>query len=418
MRQIRCGRLFDPGRREFSDATVLLVGPDGRIVERLPADRVAPGPEEVDLSDAWVLPGLVDAHDHFGIDRGDGEVEAGQDIQWRVLKGVKNARAMLASGITTVRSAGEKHYLGQHVRRAIDAGWIDGPRSVLSGEPICSTGGHGCSLGIEADGPDAVRTAVRTNFKRGADMIKMIITAGTTTRTGPLARPCFGRDEIDAAVAEVELHGGRIGVHCYGGDAATWAIDAGVTSIEHGTYLTDGQLDMMAARGIFLVSTSSVMGAASADPNVRPFMRQRFDEVRRAYVGLLTRARVRGVRVAVGCDTNHASMADEVRTLLDAGYQPGDALAVATSAGAALCGLEPDVGSLDPGRYADLVAVNGTVGTDPVGALRHPTAVFVGGVRQLTERSFGPDRTPADPESVSIGEPRTDDGTGGLPVHR
>lgn len=391
MRHITCGRLFDPEARTFLDATTLVVAEDGRITGRRPGLVSEPGSELLDLSGNVVLPGLVDAHDHFGIDRGDGGDEARQDAQWRALKGAKNARAMLASGITTVRSAGEKHNLGAHVRRAIDAGWIDGPRTVLSGEPISSTGGHGWALGIEADGPDAVRTAVRTNIKHGADMIKMVLTGGTTSRTGPLVAPSFQEDEIYAAVTEAKLQGRRIGVHCYGGLAATWAITAGVTSIEHGTYLDDEQLDMMAARGTFLVSTSSVMRAASTDPGVRPYMRERFGQVERDYVDLLVRARERGVPVAAGSDTNHASMAEEIRTLLDAGFATTHALAVATSAGATLCGLEADVGSLDVGRYADLVAVEDVVLEDPVTALRRPAAVVKGGVRQPADVSQGGD---------------------------
>lgn len=379
MRHIRCGQLFDPATGEFTPQVTLVVDDDGRVVRHLRGGEPDVDADVLDLSTEWVLPGLFDAHDHFGIDRGDGEQEAHQDMQWRALKAVKNARSMLESGITTVRSAGEKHYLGQHVRRAIEAGWIRGPRTVLSGEPIASTGGHGCALGIVADGPAAVRKAVRTNVHRGVDMIKMVVTGGTTTTTGPLVSACFARDEIEAAVAEADLRGKRIGMHCYGGPAATWAIQAGVTSIEHGTYLSDEQLELMAERGTFLVSTSSVMSAAAADPGVRTFMRARFGEVQRSYVALLSRARAIGVRVAIGSDTNHASLADEVRTLLEAGYPAHEALTIATSAGAALCGLESDVGGLAPGQYADLITVGGTVVTDPAAALRAPTVVVKGG---------------------------------------
>jgi len=132
----------------------------------------------------------------------NGETEAMQDPQWRILKGVKNARAMLASGITTLRSAGEKHNLGHYLRRAIEAGWVPGPRLVLSGAPICSTGGHAWFLGVEADGPDGVRAAVRKNIKDGAEMVKMIITGGVTTPGGSLIRTCFTQPEIRAAVEE------------------------------------------------------------------------------------------------------------------------------------------------------------------------------------------------------------------------
>lgn len=379
MRYIKCGHAFDSESGKFRGPLTYGVDDLGRIATSDPSDSEVSRGELLDLSQDWVIPGLVDAHDHFGIDRGDGAQEAAHDLQWRALKGAKNARAILRSGVTTMRSAGEKGGLGNHIRAAIGAGWLPGPRTFLSGQPISSTGGHGCSLGIEADGPDAVRAAVRRNIKDGADMIKMIITAGTTTKTGALARPCFQKDEVDAAVGECRIQERRIGVHCYGGDAATWAIEAGVTSIEHGTYLSDGQLEAMAEQGIFLVSTASVMGAAAADPNVRPFMRERFAQVERDYVSLLERARRIGVPMATGCDTNHASMADEIAILAAAGHTASEVLQIATRGGATLCGLQSEVGDLKPGHYADMVVVDQTVVDDPASAVRAATRVIKGG---------------------------------------
>ena len=383
LRVVHCGLLVpgggDPPLRQ---ATLVL---DGDRVHAIEPGWPSPAEgQPIDLRDAAVMPGRGDGHDHFGIEMGDGEPAARQDPQWRALKGTKNARAMLASGITTLRNAGEMHHLGRHVRAAIEAGWLPGPRTVLSGIPICSTGGHGWFLGIEADGADAVRAAVRANVKGGADMIKMIVTGGVTTPGGTLARPCFTRAEIEAAVDESHLAGKRIGVHCYGGPAATWAIDAGVDSIEHGTYLTEAQLDAMAARQTFLVSTVGVMRAAADTPSVAPFMRERFRQVSEDYVALLERARARGIRVAVGCDTHHAALADEVDALLAAGYTPTEALRAATTGGAELCGREGEVGALRPGMLADFLALDRGLLDDPTGALRRVRAVYKGGARQPT----------------------------------
>jgi imidazolonepropionase-like amidohydrolase len=345
--------------------------------------QAPPAAQVVDLTSFAVMPGLVDAHDHFGIDMGDGETAAMQDPQWRTLKGVKNARAMLASGITTLRNAGEMHNLGLHIRRAIEAGWIEGPRTVLSGVPISSTGGHGWFLGLEADGADEVRKAVRTNLKAGTEMIKMIVTGGATTPGADLNHPCFGELEIRAAVEETHLAGKRIGVHCYGGPAATWAIEAGVDSIEHGTYLTDEQLDLMARLGTFLVVTSSVMRAAAESTSVAAFMRERFRRVSEDYVVLIRRARTHKVRVAVGCDTHHASIAEEVETLIAAGFTAVEALTVATRGGAEQCGMDRQVGSLVPGKLADFIAVEGDLEADPTLALRQVRHVFKNGQPQF-----------------------------------
>jgi imidazolonepropionase-like amidohydrolase len=328
------------------------------------------------------MPGLVDAHDHFGINMGDGEPAARQDTQLRALKAAANARAMLASGITTLRNAGEKHNLGIHVRDAIERGWIAGPRTVLSGIPICATGGHGWFLGMEVDGPENVRRAVRENVKAGADMIKMIITGGVTTPGARVAAECTSREEVAAAVAEAHALGRRIGVHCYGGPAATWAIDAGVDSIEHGTYLDDAHLDAMAQRGTFLVSTTSVMRAAARDERVVEFMRRRFGEIDDDYRDLLIRARERGLRIAAGCDTHHASMHEELQALLDAGFTGPEALQIGTLSGAAQCGRDAEVGSLEPGKLADLIALDGDLEDAPVAALQRVARVFKGGSEQ------------------------------------
>ena len=378
--RIRFRSLFDSEGGQFLERAVMTIK-DGSVHGIEQSDD-AWEQYEIDHGDLVALPGLVDAHDHFGIDMGDGESEAQQDPQWRTLKGVKNAKAMLASGITTLRSAGERHGLGLHMRKAIEAGWCVGPTAVLSGTPICSTGGHGWFVGIEADGADAVRAAVRQNVKQGCEMIKMIVTGGVTTPGGTLVRTCFTEAEVHAGIEEAHLAEKRIGLHCYGGEPASWAIAAGVDNIEHGTFLDDNQLSDMAAKEIFLVATTSVMKAASRDEQVAPFMRERFGYVAQHYVELLGRAKAAGVQVAVGCDTHHASLAEEVETLLTSGYTPSQALQAATIVGARSCGRGDAVGSLVPGKAADFVVVDGDPNSDPVHALSNVIAVYKAGEAQ------------------------------------
>lgn len=378
--RVRCKRLFDSVAAEFLDGVVLVI--DDGLVGAIDRDHGESSDYDADFGDAYIVPGLVDAHDHFGIDMGDGEEAAGQDPQHRALKGVKNARLMLESGITTLRSAGELHGLGNHMRKAIAMRWCIGPRAVLSGVPICSTGGHGWFVGTEADGPDAIRSAVRRNVKNGCDMIKMIITGGVTTPGGTLVRTCFTQAEIEAAVSETHMAEKRIGVHCYGGPAATWAIEAGVDNIEHGTFLDDDQLGAMRSQDTLLVATTSVMKAAADDETVAPFMRDRFREVSVEYVALLDRAKAAGVRIAVGCDTHHASLAEEVETLLEAGFTTAEALQAATLTGAHAAGVGDQVGSLSVGKHADFLVLDADPSEDLPKALRSIRAVYKAGILQ------------------------------------
>lgn len=376
--KILCGQMIDGTGAEPRRNVVLEIEGDTVASVR---ERAAVETDLLDWSECTVLPGLVDCHDHLTINMGDGEVEAQQGDAWRAIKGSANARAMLKSGITLLRSASEKHNMGAPLRQAIESGLIPGPRLVLAGDCIVATGGHGWFLGIEADGVDAVRRAVRQQVKVGADFVKVIVSGGVTTPGGALVRSCFTYPEIEAAVDEAHRGGKPITVHAYGGDAATDSIRAGVDAIDHGTYVTDADLDMMMAKGTWMVSTVSVMRAASEASHVRPFMRERFKKVAEDYVATLVRARARGVKVVVGCDTHHASVADEISALVEAGYTPMEAIIAGTARGAEFCRMGDRTGKLQHGYFADLIAVRGNPLSD-IGALREVVAVVKGGAVQ------------------------------------
>lgn len=347
-------------------------------------EAIAPGDErstdhvDVDWHDRYVVPGLIDSHDHFCIHMGDGIPQASKPTEWRSISGLDAARQMLASGITFLRNAGEKGNTGVWVRQAIREGRFAGPDAILSGEPITSTGGHGWFLAVEADGPDGFRRAVRGQAKAGAEMIKLIITGGVTTPTSSLVRPCATSEEIQAGIGEAHAQGLRVGVHAYGGEAATTAIEAGVDSIEHGTFLSKDDLRKMSDSGTWLVCTSSVMTAASRDDSVAGFMRERFASVARAYRDTIVAARNLGVRITVGCDTHHASLAEELEFLVSAGYEPVDALRACTVQASEFLHLADEIGTVDVGKRADMVALS----ADPIDDVRHlrdVCSVVVGG---------------------------------------
>jgi imidazolonepropionase-like amidohydrolase len=358
---------------------------DGRIVNVTGQETDVRPDRHIVLNNATLMPGLIDSHDHLAINIGDGKDEAAAPLQWRALKSVPNLQKMTRAGITTLRCPGETGDLAFHVRDAIRQGLIDGPWIVLAGQPITSTGGHGWFLSREADGPDQVRTAVRQQVKAGADFIKLIITGGVTTMGSNLSAGCMTREEIEAAVDESHRNGKRVTAHAYGGDAATHAIDAGIDSLEHGTFLTDEDLDKMAASGMVLVSTVSVM-RSGADPNrVRPFMAQQFAKANEAYLELLNKARSRGITVVVGSDTNHAHVAEEMAILCEAGYTTAEAIKAATIDAAKLAQVDDVTGSLEQGKSADLVAVSGDPLKD-INSIADVVFVMKEGKVQIDER--------------------------------
>ena len=292
---------------------------------------------------------------------------------------------MLRSGITTLRCPGETGDLAYTIRRGLEEGLIHGPRLVVAGTTITATGGHGWFIGIEADGPDAVRAAVRKQVKEGADFIKTIITGGATTVGSNLSGGCMTEEEIDAAIDEAHRQGKWITAHAYGGAIASHAIRSGIDCIEHGTFLTDDDLDEMARRGTYLVSTAGVMRAASDPTKVRPFMARQFAMVADAYVETLGRVRERGIKVVVGNDTHHAHLDDELEILCMAGYTPAEALIAATARGAELCQLEDEIGTIEPGKWADFIAVRGNPVED-IAAIRNVELVMQKGNVVIDDR--------------------------------
>lgn len=378
-------RLFDGVRRSLMENPSIIVE-DGTIVEISDSPLNREVDNSVNLGDVTFLPGLIDGHDHLAIDMGDGTEEAEAPLAWRALKAARNLEAMLRSGITTLRCPGETFDLGFIVQRALHAGIVRGPNLILAGQPITATGGHGWFLAREADGPVAVRTAVRAQAKAGADFIKIIITGGATTLGSHLSAGCMTEQEIDAAIDEAHRLGKPIAAHAYGGRVATHAIQAGIDSIEHGTFLTDDDLDQMAQRGTFLVSTAGVMRAGGDPTRVRPFMAHQFARVNEAYVQLLRRARERDIRVVVGNDTHHAHLDDELAILCEAGYTPTEALTAATSRAAELCQIADITGSIEVGKSADIIAVRGNPLED-ITVIREVVLVMKRGVVEIDEHS-------------------------------
>ncbi len=313
----------------------------------------------MDWSNFTIIPGLMDCHEHLGLDLGDEHAQALEHDFVNVLRGVRNARKVLAAGITTLRSVGEKKHLEAHLRDAIDSGWIPGPRMIICGQFIMRTGGHCWYLGVEADGPDALRQAVREQVKNGADFIKLMITGGSSTPGSDPNQSDYTDAEIHAAIKEAHRLGRPVAAHIGGGPGATAAIEAGIDSIEHGVYLTDENLSQMAAKGIVLCATYGPYVAAAKMENVPQFMKDNCARAAAHYLKTLAKAKEHHVTVVFGGDTYHADPRTEYKALIEAGFSPMEALKAGTINAATFLGLKDRLGTIEGGKIADLVVLGG-----------------------------------------------------------
>jgi imidazolonepropionase-like amidohydrolase len=380
---IRAGRLFDGTSEKMASNQTVLVRGD-RILEVGPAGsvKIPDGATIIDLSKATVLPGLIDAHTHLfltGESHGRYEEQILKESwQYRTIEAVINARKDLEAGFTTMRDVETEGamYSDVDVRNAINRGLVPGPRLEVATRALSTTGGYpleGYSPEIPVpsgvqivDGPEAARKAVREQIKYGADLIKIYGTHRFHfTSDGKLVSiPTFTLDEVLAIVDEAHREGVKVACHAYGGPGLHNCIDGGVDSIEHGLDLDDGAIHEMIAKGIYYVPTLYVY---EFEP----------EEDLRATGGKTSRARIHevsfrkaleaGVKIAFGTDVGpfpHGTQAKEFEYLVRFGMSPARAILSATQVGSELMGWQDRVGSVEKGKFADLIAVSGDPLTD------------------------------------------------------
>jgi imidazolonepropionase-like amidohydrolase len=367
------GTLIDgTGRAPTAEAAVAIEGE--RIRYAGPgAGGTWPADARLRRVDGWtVMPGLIDCHDHLAHSGLDLARRAAMPYSLVVYETARALAQTLRAGITTLRDAGG---LDCGAKLAVDRGIVPGPRLSVSVNILCPTAGHGDPCwpsgmtfppvpgvpnGVR-NGADDCRLGVREMVAAGADAIKIAATGGVSSTRGPLDRQ-FTQAELDALVDEAHAWGRPVLCHAYGGAGAREAIRAGVESIDHGGYLhqDDDLLREMADRGIFLVPTLSVTDAHRRRGN--PSQQERAEAVAAHYRRTLERALALGVRVAMGTDAGaygHGHNAREVRLLVESGLTPMQALVASTSTAAACLRMQADVGTLEAGKYADLLVVDG-----------------------------------------------------------
>jgi imidazolonepropionase-like amidohydrolase len=380
---IHAGRLLDkPGSAPRGPSTLVIR--NGKVSEILAGYQ--PGPEgatRIDLTDKFVLPGLIDSHVHLDSDAGGNAalIEAITDSPARAAyRTAGNAKTTLMAGFTTVRNLGDGSGATLALRDAIAAGELPGPRIIDAGRSISTTSGHmdatlsvsedlHGSIGQEnlCDGVESCRQAVRKQIRRGVDVIKIATTGGVNSRIGSgLGRQIFD-DEVKALVDTAHLYGKKVAVHAHGDDGINAALAVGADSIEHGTMLTDESIKLFKAAGAYYVPTLSTVNGyierLAANPNAYPPDVLAKVKWRIGVTGKsLAKAYPAGVKIAFGTDagvSKHGKNADEFELMVKHGMPASAAIQAATMNAATLLGVEKQVGSLEPGKAADLIAVAG-----------------------------------------------------------
>jgi imidazolonepropionase-like amidohydrolase len=374
---LKAARLFNGKGDTVVQPAVIVVS--GNKIQSI-GGSVPPGATVIDLGDATLLPGFIDAHTHlsqeFSSDYNGARLAALQrPVSETAIRATVNARKTLMAGFTTVRDVGSSDFVDVGLRNSINAGIVPGPRMLVSVHALGGTGGHcddgaGFRFGLfketgPEDGvinsPDEARFAVRWNIKYGADIIKTCATGGVLSPTDAVDAPQLSQAELDALVSAAHELGRKTAAHAHGSEGAKRAIRAGIDSIEHGTFLDDEALHMMHDRGTYLVPTLSVR-TGIAESKFPPLVQAKADAAMKAQDDLVRRARKIGVKIALGTDAAvypHGNNALEFMLMANDGMTPAESLRAGTSVASELLGMSALVGSLEAGKFADIVAVPG-----------------------------------------------------------
>jgi imidazolonepropionase-like amidohydrolase len=382
---LKADRLFDSVSGKITEHGMVLVA-DHKIQAVGSDVKVPANAKIIELGDATLLPGFIDAHVHLTGESGKNYYE---DFYQGIMRfpaeqalwGAKYAKATLEAGITAVRDLGSSDYIALGLRNAINDGVVPGPRMLIANNAVGSTGGHADQdpfppqrialaspvLGV-CNSPDECRAAVRYQMKFGADVIKFMPSGGVFSLSDPVDVPELTQEEMNAIVSEAHTWKRKVAAHCHGDKAAKMAIAAGVDSIEHGSFLQDDTLQEMKKKHVYLVATLFAgVWARKMSDTYPPAIRDKAIAASAAAQTMFQHAVKIGVPIAMGTDAGvepHGMNAQEFVLMAKNGMPAAQVLMAGTAGGADLLGLADKVGTLQAGKAADIVAVPGNPVSD------------------------------------------------------
>jgi imidazolonepropionase-like amidohydrolase len=392
---IRAGHVIDVRNgSEAADQTIVVTAGAISSIAATSATPKGPQDREIDLRSMTVLPGLIDVHTHLTMDTNfDPYHELSTSIAKSALIGAHNAKVTLEAGFTSVRNVGAEGYADVDLRDAIDTDLIAGPHMQVSGPALGITGGH-CDDNLlpfqfhavgggVADGVEAVQHKVRENIKYGADLIKICATGGVLSKGDDPQASQYTLEELKAIVADAHRLGRRVAAHAHGAQGILWATQAGVDSIEHGSYMNEEDIAAMKSHGTYFVPTAYLVDWIQVNGHLPPFYHQKMMDVAAVAKSNAKKAIAAHVKIALGTDAAvypHGLNAHELQVYVEQfGMPPLAAIQTATLNAADLMGWSDKVGALETGKWADIIAVKGDPLRD-IKLLQHVSFVMKSGV--------------------------------------
>ncbi len=400
---IHPGKLLDVKTgKQLSNQVIVVEGDKITIVRSASETKPSADDNVIELPNATVLPGLIDAHTHLTFDPHFGYEMLASSVPREALTGAHNARLTLEAGFTTVRNVGARGYSDVALRDAINAGDVPGPRMLVSGPALSITGGH-CDNDLlpyeyhatsdgAADGIEHVQHKVREVIKYGADLIKVCATGGVLSKGDDPNASQYTLEEMKAIVADAHRLDRKVAAHAHGAQGVIWASEAGVDSVEHGHLMNDAAIATLKKNGTYLVPTLYLIDwqrENAAKVNLPEFSRHKMEMVSETGKNNARKAFQAGVKIGLGTDAAvypHGLNAHELAVYVSLGMTPLQAIQTATINDADLLGWSDKIGTIEPGKWADIIAIDGDPLQD-ITTLQHVKFVMKGG--EVVKNEYG-----------------------------